>query len=129
MGSLSPTVDLGGRDENPARPDRPLRDGTFIGNSPAWSHAIVTGTLTESPYVHMDADGNRLARIWAKPYEPRDVFAILSDDGVGGSFSSQPFGDGHGVSIGDNGLLVLERRAWTGTGEAAVRVTHPSVRA
>ena len=35
LGSVSPAVDLGGRDENPARPDRPLRDGT---------------TLTESPY-------------------------------------------------------------------------------
>lgn len=123
LGSVSPKVDLGGRDENPARPDRPLRDGTFIGNSPAWSDGIARGTLTESPYVHMDADGNRLARIWAMPYEPRDVFAILADDGVGGSFSFQPFGDGYSFVVGEDGMLVLERRAWTGEGEAVVSVT------
>ena len=123
LGSVSPRVDFGGPDGTPARPDRPLRDGTFIGNVPAASHLIATGELTESPYVHMDADGNALARIWAKPYEPRDVFAIMNDDGVGGAFSSQPFDDGHGVTTADDGLLVLERRAWTGEGEAVVRVT------
>ena len=123
LGSASPTVDFGGPDEIPARPDRPLRDGTFIGSVPAFSHMIATGELTESPHVHMDADGNVLARIWAMPYEPRDVFAIMSDDGVRGSFSSQPFDDGHSVTRGDDGLLVLERRAWTGEGEAVVRVT------
>ena len=31
------------------------------------------------------------------------------------------------MSVGDNGLLVLERRAWTGTGEAAVKVTKISL--
>ena len=55
------------------------------------------------------------------PFEPRDVFAIMSDDG--GSFSSQPFGDGYIPSTGENGLLVIEHRAWTGNGEAAVKVT------
>jgi len=122
LGSVSPEVDFGDAGENPARPDRPLRDGTFIGNSPAWSHEIAEGTLTESPYVHMGADGNRLARIWAMPYEPRDVFAILADGG-GGSFSSQPFGDGYRPLVGEDGMLVLERRAWTGEGDAVLRVT------
>jgi len=123
LGSVAPTVEFGSPDEIPARPYRPLRDGTVIGSVPAFSHMIATGELTESPQVHMDADGNVLARIWAKPYEPRDVFAIMNDDGVGGSFSSQPFDDGHSVTTGDDGLLVLERRAWAGEGEAVVRVT------
>lgn len=123
LGSVSPTVDFGGPDAVPPRPDRPLRDGTFVGSVPAASHLIATGEHTESPYVHMDADGNPLARIWAMPYEPRDVFAIMGGDGGGGAFSSQPFDDGYSVSVGDDGLLVLERRAWTGEGEAAVRVT------
>ncbi len=123
LGSVSPTVDFGSPDDIPARPDRPLRDGTFIGSVPAFSHMIATGEHTESPYVHMDVDGNRLARIWTMPYEPRDVFAIMNDDGVGGTFSGQPFDDGHSVTTSDDGLLVLERRAWTGEGEAVVRVT------
>ncbi len=115
LGSVSPKIDIGGSmEESPPRPDTPLRDGTFIGVSPAWSDGIARGTLTETPYVHMDADGSRLARIWTKPHEPRDIFAILSDDGFGGSYSSQPFGDGVWASTGDGGLLVLDRRAWSG---------------
>lgn len=123
VGSVSPTVNLGGMDGSPPRPDRPLRDGTFIGSSPLWSHAIATGTLTESPMVRMDADGTRLALIWAMPVEPRDQLAILSDDGVGGSYGNQPFGDGYDMSIGEDDLLVLQARAWTGTGDANVTVT------
>lgn len=123
VGSVSPKVELGGMDGSPPRPDRPLRDGTFIGAAPAWSDGIARGTLTETPYVHMDADGNRLARIWTLPHEPRDVFAILDEDGFGGSYSNQPFGDDVWASTGDSGMLVLERRAWTGTGEPTVKVT------
>lgn len=124
LGSVSPKVDIGGSmEESPPRPDRPLRDGTFIGVSPAWSDGIARGTLTETPYVHMDADGNRLARIWTRPREPRDVFAILDDDGFGGSYSSQPFGDDVRASTADEGLLVLDRRAWTGEGKASVKLT------
>ena len=124
LGSVSPKVDIGGSmEESPPRPDRPLRDGTFIGVSPAWSDGIARGTVTETPYVHMDADGRRLARIWTRPHEPRDVFAILSDDGFGGSYSSQPFGDRVRTSTADDGMLVLDRRAWTGEGEASVKLT------
>lgn len=123
LGSVSPRVDVGGAGESPPRPDRPLRDGTFVGTSPRWAHAIADGTLKESAYAHMDAEGAALSRIWAMPLEPRDVFAIMNDDGIGGRFGSQPFGDGYGSSIGDDGLLVLEARAWTGTGDPAVTVT------
>ena len=123
LGSVSPKVEIGSRAESPPRPDRPLRDGSFIGMAPMWSGGIARGTLTETPIVHIAADGNRLARIWEIPHEPRDIFAILSDGGFGGSYSSQPFGDGHIPSIGESGVLVLERRAWTGTGEATVKVT------
>ena len=121
LGSVTTRFEFGDMDEPAPRPSRPLRDGTFIGSAPASATGIALGTLTETPYVHMDADGNRLARIWSRPFEPRDVFAIMSDDG--GSFSSQPFGDGYIPSTGENGLLVIEHRAWTGNGEAAVKVT------
>lgn len=123
LGSVSPKVEIGGMDDSPPRPSTPLRDGTFIGGAPAWSDGIARGTLTETPYVHLDADGNRLAGIWTMPHEPRDIFAILNESGFGGSYSSQPFGDGVRASVGDGGMLVLERRAWTGAGEPAVKLT------
>ena len=71
----------------------------------------------------MDADGTILAEIWAMPLKPRDQFAIMNDDGFGGRYGNQPFGDGYSASIGNDGLLVLESRAWTGTGDPAVTVT------
>jgi len=125
LGSASPTVNFGsaGPGQSPPRPGTPLRDGTFIGTSPRWSHLIANGTLTESLYAHMDVYGTILAEIWAMPLEPRDEFAIMNDDGIGGRFGNQPFGDGYSASIGNDGLLVLEARAWTGTGDPAVKVT------
>ena len=120
LGSVSPRFDIGSMDESPPRPNRPLRDGTFIGNSPMGGADIAEGTMKETPIVRLDADGNRLARIWAIPLEPRDVFSITSGDSQG--FSNQPFGDGYLPSTGDNGVLVVERRAWTGEGEASVKV-------
>ena len=123
LGSVTPRIDLGGAGRSPPRPQRPLRDGTFVGTTPRWSHAIANGTLKESVYARMDADGNTLSRIWAMPLEPRDEFAIMNDDGIGGSFGRQPFGDGYSALIDDDGLLVLEARAWTGAGDPAVTVT------
>ena len=124
LGSVSPRVEIGTMEESPPRPSSPLRDGTFLGVSPGWSHGIATGTLTEAPYALLDSDGQRLATIWSRAYLPRDVFAILADDGVGGSFSSQPFGDDSRTAVGERGLLVLERRVWTGTGEPTVQVSR-----
>lgn len=120
LGSVSPRVDFGTMDETPPRPDRPLRDGTFIGTVPLDGEAIADGRLKEAPIVRMDADGNRLGTIWAIPFEPHDVFVIVSD-GMR-SFSNQPFEDGYRSSVGDDGVLVVERRAWTGEGEAGVTV-------
>lgn len=122
LGSVSPSFDLGSMDELPPRPNRPLRDGTFIGSSPRAGFAMADGSLKETPIVRMDADGNRLARIWAIPFERRDVFTITSGDRQ--RYSSQPFADGHIPSIGGDGVLVVDRRAWTGEGEASVKVTH-----
>ena len=123
VGSVSPKVEIGGPESSPPRPERPLRDGTFVGQVPAWSDGIARGTLTETPYVHMDGAGETLGRIWAMPHEPRDIFAILNESGFGGSYSRQPFGDGYMSTILQDGLLVLERRAWTGEGDPTVRVS------
>lgn len=122
LGSVSPRVDIGTMEEWPPRPDRPLRDGTFIGRSPMVGYAMADGTLKEAPIVRLDADGNRLARIWANPVERHNVFSITS--GEMRRFSSQPFADDYFPSVGDNGVLVVDRRAWTGEGEASVKVVQ-----
>lgn len=122
IGSVMPRFDFGGMAESPPRPEIPLRDGTFLGISPAWSDGIARGTVTGSPHVRMDADGGTVARIWTMPWEPRDIFALLRDGG--GSYGSQPFGDSHSVSFGESSLVTVNRRAWTGSGEAALTVSR-----
>lgn len=77
---------MGTAEESPPRPTRPPRDGTFQGVSPAWSHPIATGELTEAPYARLDGDGRTLATFRSMPYEQRDIFAIMADDGFGGTF-------------------------------------------
>ncbi len=40
LGAVSPAVDIGSREtfpNDPARPERPLRDGPFYGSAPGWS--------------------------------------------------------------------------------------------
>ena len=120
---MSPAVDAGGGGEYPARPERPLRDGTFIGSAPVVAQARPDGTMKESPYARFDADGAVLSRVWAMPLAPHDIIAIMNEYGIGSIYGDQLFADGYDVSIGDDDLLVLERRAWTGTGDPAVTVT------
>ncbi len=123
LGRVSPQVDVGGPQGSPPRPSSPFRDGTFLGREPAWSQEIATGEITETAFVHMDAEGGTLTTIWMQPHEPRDGLALLRDDG-GGTFGSQAFGDGVAYTIADDGLVVIERRAWTGEGEAVFTLTR-----
>lgn len=127
LGSTTPRVNLGSRDSgdrwaSPPRPERPLRDGTFYGRSPAWSEAIARGQLTAVPHVHMDAEGTTLSTIWTQPYRSTDVWALLREGG--GTFTSQPFGDGSLAGLSPDGhLVVVERRVHDGEGPAVFRVT------
>lgn len=123
LGRVSPRVDIGGPEGSPPRPSRPFRDGTFLGREPAWSHEIATGELTETAFAHMGAEGGSLGTIWMQPHEPRDGLALLREDG-GGTFGPQAFGDGVAYRIDDDGLVVVERRAWTGEGEAVFTLTR-----
>ena len=124
LGRVSPKFDLGGPDGSPPRPSALFRDGTFLGAEPAWSQAIATGELTETAIVHMDSEGGTLANIWKHPREPRDGLALLDEDGFGGRFGRQPFGDGVTYTGVDDGLVVLDRRAWTGEGESVFTLTR-----
>lgn len=112
LGTVTPTVEMGRPDPDspsPPRPTTPLRDGTWIGQSPAWSQAIAEGTLTEVPNVHLAADGTILDTLWIQDYRPRDVLALLRE--TGGTFGRQPFGDGSLGLAGPDGVFnVLERR-------------------
>ena len=123
LGRVSPGFEVGSPQGSPPRPSRPFRDGTFLGVEPAWSHEIATGELTETAFVHMDAEGGTLTTIWMQPHEPRDELALLREGG-GGTYGSQAFGDGVDYTVADDGLLVIERRVWTGEGEAAFTLTR-----
>ena len=111
LGSASVRAARGDGEEPVAQPVAPLRDGTFMGVVLAGRHAIAGGEQTERPYVWLDAAGGRLARIWAEPLEPHDAIAQL-------------FGDGYLSGFGRRGLLVVDRRVWSGEGDATVRVTE-----
>ena len=111
LGSVSASVDRGSADEPPLRPVAPLRDGTFMGMELPGRQVIADDILTGTPFVKMDADGRRMARIWTQPWEPHDAV-------------SQTFGDTYLSGFGKRGLLVIERRAWTGEADPTVRVSE-----
>ena len=123
LGSVSAMVGFGEPDGLPLRPVRPFRDGGFLGMALPFLDQVATGQLTRTPFVLMDVEGNTQSHIWMHPHEPRDVLALLTEDGTGGSYSSQPFLDDALPTDIDHGLLAVERRAWTGDGEAVVTVT------
>lgn len=130
LGSVSPKWEMGGNSDepwaSPPRPSRPLRDGTFLAVSPAWSEAIARGNLTSVPYVRTDAEGEVLSTIWRQPYRTTDVLALLREDG--GTFTSQPFGDAPLSALSsDGGFLVVDRRAQRGEGPGRFGITKIGV--
>lgn len=110
LGSVAARADVSW-EVGPVHPIAPLRDGTFMwmrrppfsSSGPATPEAI--------PFAKIDADGRRLALIWEQPWEPHDD-------------AGQPFGDAHLSGLGRRGLLVVDRRVWTGTGDPAIRVSE-----
>ncbi len=124
LGSVSPPVDFGSPEGIPPRPTQPFRDGTFLGTAPAHSYLVATGALTESPVARMDAEGNALTPLWTHHHEARDLLSLMDDDGVGGRFGDQPFYDAVVYTVFEDGLIVVERRAWTGEGEPVVTLTR-----
>lgn len=124
LGSVSPPFDFGSPEGIPPRPTRPFRDGTFLGGAPIHAHLVATGKLTESPVVRMDAEGNTLTLLWMHPVETRDQLSLMNEDGFGGMFGSQPFHDAVTYTVFEDGLIVVERRGWTGEGEPVVTVTR-----
>jgi hypothetical protein len=127
MDRLTPEVDIGSAEGSPPRPESPLRDGTFLGRAPAWSQEIATGELVSTPWVHMNADGSTLSPMWDHPHQTWDILALLNEDGSGGSFGAQPFGDAALVKSVDDGLVMVDRRVWSGEGAATLHVTRIGV--
>lgn len=116
LGSVQVRGNAGGATGSPVRPVVPLRDGTFMGMTLPASTSIARGSQTESPFVRLNADGRSLNRIWTQPWRRHDTFATSS--------ARQPFGDDHLSGMGARGLLVVERRAWTGEGDPTMRVSE-----
>ena len=123
LGSVSPSPNIEGPDGTPLRLSTPLRDGTFTARGSSVAHLIATGELTAVPVARVDTAGNVLSLVWMQPWEPRHILALLNKDGFGGTFSSQPFGDSPLSRVRPDGLLVVDRRAWSGSGEATVGIT------
>lgn len=108
LGTAAPLVDIGGTlAASPPRPERPLRDGTWYGVSPAWSDGIARGTLTETPHVHMDTAGAVLDTTWVQHQRKTDILALLRKDGPGGTYFSQPFSDTPRLQVLNDGSAVV----------------------
>jgi hypothetical protein len=58
----------------------------------------------------VDADGAVLSPVWSHDWKPRDVLALLREDGQGGFFGPQPFTDAVISKPTADGLLVVDRR-------------------
>lgn len=128
LGVSSPGFDMGSQEDgpegSPPRVQRPLRNGLWYGLKPAWSEAIARGTLSRIPHVLMSAEAEVLDTLWVQEYRPTDIMALLREDGPGGTFGPQPFGDGPLHAVDDAGrMVVADRRVWSGEGEAAVTLT------
>ena len=123
LGSVSPEISLEGPNGRAVRPSYPLRDGTFTARPGAGALQIATGQLTENPMMRIDAEGKLLGTIWLQPYRPLDILALIDEGGRGGMFSSQAFRDPPVTALLERGLLVIDRRAWTGSGPATIGVT------
>jgi hypothetical protein len=121
LGMAAPRVDIGGRGmtRDPPLPERPLRDGTWVGAKPAFSEPIARGTLTDAPYVHMDSAGAVLDTIWIHPLRRTDVLALLRPSGGGGMFTQQPFGDAPQWQVLDDGSMVVMSDRVPGKAEGA----------
>ncbi len=124
LGSLSPPMNHEEPGGVTLRPSVPLRDGTLIARAGAPTLLIATGELTRNPVTRIDAEGNVLGTIWFQPFRPMDILAILGQDGFGGFFSVQPFQDAPLSANMEDGLLVVDRRSWTGDGPATITVTR-----
>lgn len=132
LGTRSWVVDLSSDPDrpwkSPPRPSAPLRDGAYYGVAPAWSQEIATGELTSALHARLDETGAVTDTLWDQEYRRSDILALLNDDGAGGSFMPQPFGDASSAVLLRDGLAILHRRAWEGEGEAIVEVTKLGLR-
>lgn len=129
LDGLTPVVDLGTVELAqqaiyPPRPAGLLGDGSIHGISSVPSDEIVRGRITQIAHVRMDAAGAVTDTLAVLPFGVESVLGVLQ--GVGGTFTQQPFGDGvlSTVARDGHGLLIVERKAATSAGQADFRVTR-----
>lgn len=117
LGTESPEVDLGdaGAEPNhqPARPRGPLRDGSWWGAMPAFSHQVSAGTLTRAPTVRMTAEGEALDTIWVRSYPDRGLHSTLAIEFEGGgSYTSQPLVDAPLTFVDETAMQMTVVERW-----------------
>ncbi len=127
LDGLSPIVNLGTVELAlqaiyPPRPAGLLGDGSIHGVSTVPSDEVVRGRITQVAHVRMDETGAVTDTLAMLPLGVESVLGVL--DGVGGTFTQQPFGDGvlGAVTRDGMGLLILERKAAGSPGPADFRV-------
>jgi hypothetical protein len=128
--SVNPPVDIGstGLAEDgvlPPRPHRLLEDGTVWSRSPAFSQAIMEGTLNRVLHTRTGPDGSLLDTLLVQPVSTRGSLGVPFPGG-GGMFTSQPFNDEvrvEGLPDG-SGLLILAPRAATDPASAEFALTR-----
>lgn len=121
-------IDLGtGGTADPPRPSGLLPDGTMWGSSPAWSHLVASGEITETAYLRLDTRGAVLDTLAVYSLVNSEL-AVMRDDGRGGFFTRQPYSDAEIVRLSAYRpeVLRVDRALPEGDAEPAFRVTKLS---
>lgn len=124
--SVRVPIDLGtDRTHGPPRPAGVLADGRLFGSPPAWSRAVASGEISETPLVVMDTTGAAGDTLFMRPHT---TWAVQDPSGFGGfgSYRSQPFADEalFALSPTDPAYVVVERAVRADDPAPAFRVAR-----
>jgi len=125
------TVSREARREDPVYgspyPISPFGDGTFYGMRSGLLPQMAGRDSILILHLRLDAASSILDTLLIQPLRRQDRVAVQTPAGQW-LFGSQPFADGSLVAVGpgDQGLVVLGRRTYSGTGEATFQVTRLS---
>jgi len=109
LGMRRVPIELGGPGPGaePPRPTGLLRDGTIVGASPAWSHLVAAGEITQQAIVGMDTTG--AAGDTIATYSLINSVWEISNHAQGqayfGSYRNQPFTDTEIVQLSDYDMI------------------------
>ncbi|HUG38856.1 MAG TPA: hypothetical protein VMM12_00135 [Longimicrobiales bacterium] len=124
--SVRVPIDLGTDPvHSPPRPTGLLADGRLVGTPAAWSHAVASGDLAETPLLLMDTAGVAGDTLCVVPHT---IWAIQDPSGAMrfGTYRAQPFADQPLVALDPAGpaCVVLDREVAPAGEPAVFRVSR-----